>query len=90
MGAFISIAALKSKSPQLFLAFALILILDGGLGLLKVSLIRVFKIHILKNIRTPLHDHVRKNMGWSNTQTVFRFAIIQIVVSVAVIYTVML
>ena len=90
MGAFISIAALKSKSPLLFLAFALILILDGGLGLLKVSLIRVFKIHILKNIRTPLHDHVRKNMGWSNTQTVFRFAIIQIVVSVAVIYTVML
>jgi phospho-N-acetylmuramoyl-pentapeptide-transferase len=40
----------------------------------------------MKNIRTPLHDHVRKVSGWSNTQTVFRFAIIQIVLSAAVIY----
>lgn len=86
MGIFISITALKSGSPLLYIPVALVLILDGGLGLLKVSLIRVFKIHILKNTRTPLHDHVRKNMGWSNTQTVFRFAIIQIVVSVAVVY----
>lgn len=86
MGIFISITALKSGSPLLYIPVALVLILDGGLGLLKVSLIRAFKIYILKNTRTPLHDHVRKNMGWSNTQTVFRFAIIQIVVSVAVVY----
>lgn len=86
MGIFISIAALKSHSPLLYIPVALVLILDGGLGLLKVSLIRAFKIYILKNTRTPLHDHVRKNMGWSNTQTVFRFAIIQIVLSVAVVY----
>ena len=62
------------------------LIADGGLGLLKVSLIRVFKIHILRNTLTPLHDHVRKKKGWSNTQTVFRFAILQIVISAVVIY----
>ena len=66
------------------------MILDGGLGLLKVSLIRVFKIYILKNVRTPLHDHVRKNKEWSNTQTVFRFAIIQIVVSMAVVSLILL
>ena len=39
----------------------------------------------MKKIRTPLHDHVRKLWGWSNTQTVFRFAIIQIILSAAVI-----
>ncbi len=86
MGIFISIAILKTGSPILYIPVAIVLILDGGLGLLKVFLLRFFKIHILKNTRTPLHDHVRKNMGWSNTQTVFRFAIIQIVVSMAVIY----
>ena len=67
MGIFISIAALKSGSPLLYIPVALVFILDGGLGLLKVALIRGFKIHILKNVRTPLHDHVRKVMGWSNT-----------------------
>ena len=86
MGVFISIAALKSGSPLLYIPAAIVFILDGGLGLLKVGLIRVFHIHILKNIRTPLHDHVRKTLGWSNTQTVFRYAIIQIVVSMSVVY----
>lgn len=86
MGIFISIVALKSGSPLLYIPVAIVFILDGGLGLLKVALIRGFKIHILTNVRTPLHDHVRKVLGWSNTQTVFRFAIIQIVVSVAVVY----
>ncbi len=86
MGLFISIAILKTGSPLLYIPVALVLILDGGLGLLKVSLLRFCKIHILKNVRTPLHDHVRKVWDWSNTQTVFRFAIIQIILGVAVVY----
>lgn len=86
MGVFIAIAILKTGSPFLYIPAAFILIADGGLGLIKVSLIRVFKIHILKNTLTPLHDHVRKKKGWSNTQTVFRFAILQIVISAATIY----
>lgn len=86
MGLFISIAIMKTGSPLLYIPVALVLILDGGLGLLKVSLLRFLKIHILKNVRTPLHDHVRKVWGWSNTQTVFRFAIIQIILAVAVVY----
>ncbi len=90
MGLFISIAILKSGCPFLFIPLALVLILDGGLGLLKVSLLRFLKIHILKNVRTPLHDHVRKVWDWSNTQTVFRFAIIQIILSLAVIYAMQL
>ena len=86
MGIVIAIAAVNSGSPFLYLLLSLVIMLDGGLGLLKVSLIRVFKIHILKNTRTPLHDHVRKNMGWSNTHCVFRFSIIQIMVSAIALY----
>lgn len=85
VGLFIAIIALQSGCALLYLPFALLLILDGGLGLLKVSLLRFLKIKILKNTRTPLHDHARKNLGWSNTQTVFKFAILQIVIGFAVV-----
>ena len=86
MGIFISIAILKTGSPFLFLLAAAVLIVDGGLGLIKVALLRFLKIHIFKNTTMPLHDHVRKKIGWSNTQTVFRFAIIQVVISIAAVY----
>lgn len=86
MGLFISIAILKTGAPLLYIPVALVLILDGGLGLVKVALLRFLKIRILKNTRMPIHDHVRKVWGWSNTQTVFRFAIIQIILAMAVVY----
>lgn len=89
MGLFISVAILKTQRPLLYIPVALVLILDGGLGLLKVSLLRFLKIHILTNVRTPLHDHVRKTWNWSNTHTVFRFAIIQIVLSIVAVYLVL-
>lgn len=85
MGMVIAIAALKTGSLFTYAILAIVIILDGGLGLLKISLIKVFKLHIMKNIRTPLHDQVRKNMGWSNTQNVFRFAIIQIMINIVYI-----
>lgn len=88
MGLFISIAILKSGSPILYLLVAGVLIVDGGLGLIKVALLRFLKIKILVNVRTPIHDHVRKVWGWSNTHTVYRFSIIQIVLSIAAIYLV--
>lgn len=89
MGLFISIAVLKTGSPFLYIPVALVLILDGGLGLIKVSLLRFLKIRILTKVRTPLHDQARKVWEWSNTQTVFRFAIIQIMLCAAVIYIAM-
>ena len=90
MGIFIAIAALKSGSPLLYIPVAIVMILDGGLGLVKVALLRFLKIHIFKNTTLPLHDHVRKQKEWSNAQVVFRFAIIQIVVSLATVYMIML
>lgn len=81
MGMIIAIAALLSGYPLMYIPFAIVMILDGGLGLLKVALLRFLKIKILVNTRCPLHDHARKNIGWSNTQVVFRFAIIQFIVN---------
>lgn len=86
IGLFIAILALKTGNPLLFIPCAIVFIIDGGLGLIKVSLLRFLKIKILKNTRTPIHDHVRKNKGWSDTQTVFRFVILQIMVSFVLIY----
>lgn len=87
MGIFIAIAILKTDNPIMYIPTAFVLIMDGGLGLLKVALLRFLKIHIFKNTRLPLHDHVRKKWGWSNTQTVFRFSIIQIIISIALLYS---
>lgn len=87
MGLFIALVMLKSGSPLLYIPAALVLILDGGLGLFKVATIRVLKWkNFMKNIRTPLHDHVRKVWDWSNTQAVYRFAIIQAVLGIVVVY----
>lgn len=89
IGLFIAIAVMKTGSPFLYLLVAFVLMLDGGLGLVKVALLRFLKIKILTKIRTPLHDHVRKNKNWSNAQTVFKFAIIQIMISMATIWLLM-
>ena len=89
MGLFIAIAALKTGCPLMYVLTAIVLILDGGLGLVKVSLLRFLKIRIMKNIRTPIHDHVRKNKGWSDTQTVMRFTILQLAACMLAIYFVL-
>lgn len=90
MGIFLAIAAMKTGAPLLFVPFAIVMIIDGGLGLFKVAFIRVTKIQIMKKIRTPLHDHTRKVSGWSGAQTVFRFAVIQVMVVMVVLYLIAL
>lgn len=82
LGLFLCICILKTGNVLLTIPFCFMLCLDGLLGILKVSLIRFFKMkNAFKNIRTPLHDHFRKNKGWSNTQVIFRFCMIQAVIS---------
>ena len=90
MGIFIAICALKSQSPFIYILAGLVLIIDGGLGLVKVSLLRFFEDTYFKEYHNSIHDHVRKKLGWSNAQVVFRFAIIQIVVSLATVYLAMI
>ena len=86
IGLFIAIAIMKTGSPFLYVLVAFVIMVDGGIGLVKVALLRFLKIKILTKVRTPLHDHVRKNRKWSNAQTVFKFAIIQIMISAAVVW----
>ena len=81
MGFFLAVLALKSGHPFAFLLAALVFIVDGSLGILKISFKRFLHISILKNTLTPLHDHVRKRMGWSDEQVVARWLILQAVAS---------
>lgn len=78
LGFYLAVIAMKTGHPFSYLLLALVVIVDGGIGLVKIFLKRFFKISILKNTLTPLHDHVRKNKDWSDTQVVFRFSIYQI------------
>ena len=78
----LALLAMKSRHPLCFLLLCAVFLLDGITGLIKVFLLRFLKIGILKNIRTPLHDEVRKNRGWSDAQVVIRFSIFQILCSI--------
>ena len=82
LGFFIALLAMKSGHPFSYLLLSIVMIIDGGLGLVKISLIRFLKIHIMTNLRTPIHDHVRKNLGWSDAQVVIRFIILQLIASI--------
>ncbi|MBQ2847365.1 MAG: phospho-N-acetylmuramoyl-pentapeptide-transferase [Clostridia bacterium] len=82
LGLFLCICIFKTGNILLVIPICFMLCLDGLLGIVKVSLIRFLKMkNAFKNIRTPLHDHFRKNKGWSNTQVIFRFCMIQAVIS---------
>lgn len=82
LGVFLAVMFLKTAAPFAFIPMAIVIILDGGLGLLKLSFRRFLKIkNFIEGIRTPLHDHARKNKGWSDTQVVIRFTILQIIVN---------
>ncbi len=82
LGVFLAVMFLKTATPFAFIPMAIVIILDGGLGLLKLSFRRFLKIkNFMEGIRTPLHDHARKNKGWSDTQVVIRFTILQIIVN---------
>lgn len=83
IGVFLALISLKTGSPIAFIPLAAVLIVDGGLGLIKLSFIRFLKLkNFMKNIRTPIHDHVRKNKSWSDTQVVVRFALVQLIIGI--------
>ena len=89
LGVFIAIMAMQSGRPFLFIPFVLVMILDGGLGLVKLSVRRLtHSTTFMDGIRTPLHDHARKLKGWSDTQVVIRFALIQLIIGAAVLFMV--
>jgi len=86
VGFFIAIAAVKSNSALLYVLIAFVLLADGGLGLIKISLLRFFKIHIFKKTRMPLHDFFRQDKKWSDPQVVYRFTAVQVLISFLVLF----
>ncbi len=82
LGFFIGAAVLVTGNPFMFLATSSIIFVNGGMGLIKVALLRFFKIKIFEHTRFPLHDHMRKNRGWSATQVLIKFLIIQLLISI--------
>ncbi|NLV68805.1 MAG: phospho-N-acetylmuramoyl-pentapeptide-transferase [Spirochaetes bacterium] len=85
LGFYIGVCVIVSGNPFLILATSSIILVNGGMGLLKVFLLRFFKIHIFEKIRFPLHDHMRKTRLWSPTQVLVKFMILQILITIAMI-----
>lgn len=81
VGFFIGICVMISGNPFLLLATSSIILVNGGMGLLKVALLRFFKISIFETIRFPLHDHMRKKHNWSVTQVLVKFLIMQVLIT---------
>ncbi len=81
IGFLIGVLVLATGNPFLLVVIAGVLLANGATGLLKVALLRAFNIRIFRNVRYPLHDHVRHNLGWSPTQVVMRFLILQAIIT---------
>ena len=81
IGILIVLMILKSSHPLSYLLLSAVLLVDGIAGLIKIFLKRFLKIEVLKTVRTPIHDEMRKNHGWSDTQVLVRFSIIQLLLS---------
>jgi len=79
IGLMLGVLVLACGNPFLILVVAFMVLVNGATGMVKVALLRFFKIGIFRQIRYPLHDHVRHNMGWSNTQVLVRFMLLQAV-----------
>ena len=88
LGILVGAAVLVTGNPFLIFAFAPVVLVNGGGGLGKLVLLRVAKKlgfaigegAAIRRIRFPLHDHCKKNLGWSNAQVLMRFTLLQMVV----------
>ena len=103
LGLAIGVAVLATGNPLLILVFAPMVLANGGTGLVKITLLRIFRklgfdttptsrlppekaaeqlgiIKKMHKVRFPLHDHCRKNLGWTNAQVLMRFTLLQLVV----------
>ena len=73
IGFFIALYCMVLRLPFAYLIVGLPFMLDGGISILKITVGRMTnkKVILFKNIRTPLHDHLKKNKGFSIWKTYF-------------------
>jgi phospho-N-acetylmuramoyl-pentapeptide-transferase len=77
VGFLLGVLVLGTGNPVLLLVVAGVVLVNGATGLVKVALLRFLRIGIFRSIRWPLHDHLRQARGWSNTQVLLRFGLLQ-------------
>ena len=93
LGILVATASIMTGNPLLVLALSPIVLVNGGGGLGKLVLLRVAKKlgfdigedNVIRKIRFPLHDHCKKNLGWSNAQVLMRFVLLQLIVMPALL-----
>lgn len=85
LGFLLGVFVIKSGNPFTILIVSAVLLVNGGTGLVKVALLRFLKLSLFRTIRFPLHDHVRHNKGWSNTQVLVRFSLIQVMLVIVLL-----
>lgn len=81
IGLLIGMLVVATNNPLFLLLIGSVLLLNGATGLVKVALMRFFGLKVLSRVRFPLHDHVRKELGWSNSQVLVRFMLLHLGVS---------
>lgn len=81
IGLLIGMLVLATNNPFFLVLAGSVILVNGATGLFKVALLRFFKLKILSGIRFPLHDHCRKELGWSNTQVLVRFMLLHLALS---------
>lgn len=81
IGLLIGMLVVATNNPLFLLLVGSVLLLNGATGLVKVALTRFFGWRILSRVRFPLHDHCRKELGWSNSQVLVRFMLLHLGIS---------
>ena len=88
LGILVATASMMTGNPLFVLFLSPVVLINGGGGLGKLVLLRIakkmgFQIgddSVIRKVRFPLHDHCKKNLGWSNAQVLMRFVLLQLAV----------
>jgi phospho-N-acetylmuramoyl-pentapeptide-transferase len=89
VGLLIGILVCASHNVLLIVVVGFVVLANGATGIAKVALKRFFKVLVFGRVRFPLHDHFRKEVGWTGTQVLMRFVIAHLILS-ALLYAVLL
>jgi phospho-N-acetylmuramoyl-pentapeptide-transferase len=89
LGLLIGMLVVATNNPLFLLLIGSVILLNGATGLVKVALLRFFGVKVFAGVRFPLHDHCRKELGWSNTQVLVRFMLLHLGVSALLVILVL-
>lgn len=89
LGLLIGVLVCASHNVLLIVVVGFVILANGSTGIAKVALKRFFKVLVFGRVRFPLHDHFRKEVGWTGSQVLVRFVIAHLIVS-AILYAVLL